>query len=130
MMLPRTVVPSQSMTAATNGTGMPGAAIETMVNARTSPSVGTGAFSNDVPPHEAHALRRSKYRAPHSVHWLATRCGLSPNARYSTNGTALPTSLLLFPDVPLAGDVTVRGQGSRNPEVVRRSSGLIPHVAV
>src|SRR5207237_10066942 len=91
MMLPRTVVPSQSMAAAPTGTGMPGAAIETMVNARTSPSVGTGAFSNDVPPHEAHALRRSKYRAPHSVHWLATRCGLSPNARYSTNGTALPT---------------------------------------
>src|SRR5206468_6806017 len=76
MMLPRTLVPSQSTTAATNGTGIPGAAIDTMVKARTSPSVGTAAFSNDVPPHDAHALRRSKYRAPHSVHWLATRCGL------------------------------------------------------
>ena len=40
MTLPRTLVPSQSTSAATNGTGMPGAANDTMVNARTSPSVG------------------------------------------------------------------------------------------
>ena len=37
----RTLVPPQSITDATNGTGTPGAAYETIVKARTSPSVGT-----------------------------------------------------------------------------------------
>jgi hypothetical protein len=39
---------------------MPGAAIDTIVNARSTPSVSIGAFWNPVPPHDAHALRRSK----------------------------------------------------------------------
>jgi hypothetical protein len=68
MMLPRTLVPPQSTIADTNGTGTPGAANVTIVNARTSPSVAMSAGSNEVPKHPAHALRRSKNRAPHDVH--------------------------------------------------------------
>ena len=47
---------------------MPGAAIETMVNARTSPSVATSAVVKWMPPQEAQALRRSKNLAPQLVH--------------------------------------------------------------
>ena len=50
--LPRTLVPSQSTTDATNGTGMPGAASDTMVKALTSPSVGTSTGLNSVPKHD------------------------------------------------------------------------------
>ena len=78
---PRTLVPSQSTTAATNGTGMPGAAKDTMVNVRTSPVVATSDNLNSVLPHEAQALRRSKKRAPQDVHSWATRCGSSPSTR-------------------------------------------------
>ena len=78
---PRTLVPSQSTTAATKGTGMPGAANDTMVYARTAPSVATATGANAVPEHEAQALRRSKNRAPHAVHSWATRCGSSPSTR-------------------------------------------------
>src|SRR6187455_1371606 len=87
MMLPRELVPAQSTTAATNGTGTPGAANVTIVKARTVPSVGTSTLVNSVPKQPAHALRRSKNVAPHEVHLLATRCGLSPRTRYSTSGT-------------------------------------------
>jgi hypothetical protein len=79
--LARTLVPSQSMTAGTNGTGIPGAARETMVNARTSPSVSTGTRAKLVPLHAAQALRRSKNLAPHASHWLASRWGLDPRTR-------------------------------------------------
>src|SRR5207302_10392137 len=95
MTLARTLVPPQSMTDATNGTGMPGAAIDTIVNARSTPSLSIGTLWNPVAPHDAHALRRSKYRAPHEVHSFASRCGCSPNTRYSTNGICLPTPSLL-----------------------------------
>ena len=81
MRLARTLVPSQSTTAATKGTGIPGAANETMVKARTSPLVGTSTFLNSVASQAAQALRRSKKRAPHEVHSLATRCGSSPSTR-------------------------------------------------
>src|SRR5262249_3128630 len=81
MMLPRTLVPSQSMTPATNGTGTPGAANATIVYARSSPSVGTSTARKSVALHLAHALRRSKKRAPQLVHSLATRCGWSPSTR-------------------------------------------------
>ena len=73
--LPRTLVPSQSTTAATNGIGMPGAASATIVNARTSPSRATSTSRNSVPKHDAHALRRSKSRAPHDGALVRTRCG-------------------------------------------------------
>ncbi len=80
--LPRTLVPSQSTTAATKGTGTPGAAKATMVKARTSPSVGTGDLAElGAASSEAQALRRSKNRAPQVVHSLATRCGSSPSTR-------------------------------------------------
>ena len=59
-MLPRTLVPSQSTTAATNGTSTPGAANVTIVNDRTSPVVAISARSNSVPKQPAQALRRSK----------------------------------------------------------------------
>ena len=72
---------SLSETAATNGTGTPGAAKATIVKARTSPSVAMSTFSNEVPKQPAQALRRSKKRAPHDVHWCATRCGWSPRTR-------------------------------------------------
>ncbi len=49
---------------------MPGAASDTIVNALTSPSVGTSTGLNSVPKHDAHALRRSKNFAPHDVHSL------------------------------------------------------------
>jgi hypothetical protein len=52
-----------------------------MVNERTSPVVATGVSLNDVPLHEAQALRRSKKRAPHCVHSWATRWGSSPRTR-------------------------------------------------
>src|SRR3546814_18983878 len=68
MTLPRTLVPSQSTTPATKGTGTPGAAKATIVKARSSPSVGTLAFSKVVPLQEAQALRRSKKRAPQDAH--------------------------------------------------------------
>ncbi len=51
---------------------MPGAAIDTMVKVRTSPSVGNGTEPNDRAPHAAHATRRSKNRAPHAEHSLTT----------------------------------------------------------
>ena len=60
MRLALTLVPSQSTTAATKGTGIPGAAKDTIVKARTSPLVATPTFLNSVPSHEAQALRRSK----------------------------------------------------------------------
>jgi len=66
--LARTLVPPQSTMADTKGTGMPGAAKATMVNERTVPSVAMDTSSNEVPKHDAHALRRSKKRAPHDVH--------------------------------------------------------------
>lgn len=68
MTLPETLVPLQSMTAATKGTGMPGAAIETMVKALTSPSVAISAGANVSPLQLAHAFLRSKYLAPQLVH--------------------------------------------------------------
>src|SRR5687767_984372 len=83
-MLPRTLVPSQSITADANGTGTPGAANVTIVNARTVPDVATSTLSNDVPKHAAHALRRSKNFAPHDVQRLATGCGSPSSTRYST----------------------------------------------
>ena len=48
MTLARTLVPSQSTTPATNGTGMPGAANATIVNACSSPSVATSTFRKSV----------------------------------------------------------------------------------
>ena len=93
--LARTLVPSQSTTPATNGTGMPGAAYATMVKVRSSPSVGMSTVRNSVCPHDAQALRRSKKRAPHTVHSCATRWGRSPNTRYSTKGTCWPMIALL-----------------------------------
>ena len=60
---------------------MPGAANDTIVNDRTSPSVATRAWRNSVPQQAAQALRRSKNRAPHDVHSCATRCGSSPSTR-------------------------------------------------
>src|SRR3954447_22045667 len=89
-MLPRTLVPSQSTTAATNGTGTPGAAIETIVNALTMPLVSIGTCFHWSFSQLAQALRRSKKRAPHCVHSWATRCGSGSNARYSTSGTRFP----------------------------------------
>ena len=59
-MLPFTLVPSQSTTAATNGTSTPGAANVTIVNERTTPCVATLARVNSVPKQPAQALRRSK----------------------------------------------------------------------
>src|SRR4029453_5862343 len=80
--LPRTLVPSQSTTDAPNGTGIPGAANDTIVNARTSPSEATRTLANSVPPHAAQALRLSKNRAPHPAHSCATKYGSpSPNPR-------------------------------------------------
>ena len=79
--LARTLVPSQSTTAATKGTGTPGAAKATMVKARTSPAVAMSTVLNSVFPQLAQALRRSKKRAPQSVHSWATRCGSSPSTR-------------------------------------------------
>jgi hypothetical protein len=79
--LPLTLVPSQSTTPATNGTGTPGAANATIVNARSSPVVGTATGLNSVLSHAAHALRRSKNRAPQLVHSLARRWGSSPSTR-------------------------------------------------
>ncbi|MEZ5206705.1 MAG: hypothetical protein R2690_06925 [Acidimicrobiales bacterium] len=61
-------MPPQSTTPATNGTGTPGAANDTMVKVTSSPAVGTSTAWNDVPEHEAQALRRSKKRAPHASH--------------------------------------------------------------
>ena len=52
-----------------------------MVKARTSPLVAMSALVNSVLPHLAQALRRSKKRAPHEVHSLATRCGESPSSK-------------------------------------------------
>jgi hypothetical protein len=69
------------MTAGTKGTGIPGAARETMVNDRTSPSVATGTRVKLVPLQAAQALRRLKNLAPHSVHWLASRWGEGPRTR-------------------------------------------------
>jgi hypothetical protein len=71
----------QSTMAATNGTGTPGEANVTMVKDLTMPSVGTDTFLKSVLKHAAHALRRSKKRAPHAVHSFASRCGLSPSTR-------------------------------------------------
>ena len=68
-------MPSQSTTADTNGTSMPGAAKATIVNVLTLPSVATSTWRNSVPKHEAQALRRSKYRAPHDVHSWAYEVG-------------------------------------------------------
>ena len=79
--LARTLVPPQSMTDATNGTGTPGAASDTMVNARTTPSVPMGALLNPVAPQAAQALRRSKYRAPHDAHSFASKCGSPSSTR-------------------------------------------------
>jgi hypothetical protein len=69
------------MTPATNGTGTPGDAKATMVNALSSPSLAIGESLNSVAKHAAQALRRSKNRAPQLVHSLATRCGSSPSTR-------------------------------------------------
>jgi hypothetical protein len=60
MMLARTWVPPQSTMAGTNGTLTPGAAMNTMLNVRTVPSVSMSTERNSVPGQEAHALRRSK----------------------------------------------------------------------
>jgi hypothetical protein len=60
MTLARTLVPPQSMTDATNGTGMPGAAIDTIVKDRSTPSVSIAALRNAFAPHDAQAFRRSK----------------------------------------------------------------------
>jgi hypothetical protein len=73
MTLARTLVPSQFTTAATNGTGTPGAANVTIVKERTVPSVLIFVFLKSVAKHDAHALRRSKKRAPHAVHSFATK---------------------------------------------------------
>ncbi len=66
MTLPRTLVPSQSTMPATKGTGTPGAANATMVNDRRVPSLEISTCLKSVALHEAHALRRSKNRAPHA----------------------------------------------------------------
>jgi hypothetical protein len=60
MMFARTLVPPQSMTAATKGTSTPGAAKVMIENDRTTPSVGMSTDVKSVAKHEAHALRRSK----------------------------------------------------------------------
>jgi len=73
MRFARTLVPPQSMIAATNGTGTPGEANVTMVNERTSPSVAMSTGRKSVAKHPAQALRRSKIRAPQDVHSFATR---------------------------------------------------------
>ena len=49
------------------------AANATIVKDLTVPDVATSTFLNSVWKHDAHALRRSKYRAPQFVHSLATR---------------------------------------------------------
>ena len=59
----------------------PKSANDTIVNARNSPSVATSTSLKSVAPHPAHALRRSKNRAPHAEHSCATRCGSSPNTK-------------------------------------------------
>src|SRR5205807_3949361 len=74
----------------------------------TSPSEDIGFVSKFVLPHFAHALRRSQYVAPHSLHTLATRCGSPSNDRYSTIEICLaitPPSLPPRPPPPprLAG---------------------------
>lgn len=69
----------------------PGAAMDTIVNARTSPSIATSNLVNSVADHRAQALRRSKNRAPHAVHFLATRCGRYPSTKYSTDGIGSAT---------------------------------------
>ena len=79
--LPRTLVPSQSITAEANGTVTPGAANVTMVKARTMPSVAMSTLSKVVAKHDAQALRRSKNRAPQEVQRLATRWGWSASTR-------------------------------------------------
>src|SRR4051812_38991608 len=66
--LPRTLVPSQSTTPATNGTSTPGAANATIVNDRNSPSVAIGTVLKSSAKQLAQALRRSKNRAPQLVH--------------------------------------------------------------
>jgi hypothetical protein len=53
----------------------------TIVNVVSVPSVGSSICLKSVPKHPAQALRRSKNLAPHEVHSLATRCGLSPSTR-------------------------------------------------
>jgi hypothetical protein len=80
-MLPRTSVPPQSTTPATNGTSTPSAANATMVNERRVPVVATGTSLNSRSPQLAHALRRSKNRAEHEVHSCATRWGSPSRAR-------------------------------------------------
>ena len=75
MMFARTLVPSQSITAAVKGTSTPGAANVTMVNERTSPWVAIATVRKSLAKQPAQALRRSKYRAPHDVHSCATRWG-------------------------------------------------------
>ena len=68
MMFPATLVPSQSTTDATNGTGIPGAANATIVKVVTTPSVATATVVKSEAKHFAHALRRSKNLAPQDVH--------------------------------------------------------------
>ena len=79
--LARTLVPSQSTTRGHEGDRDPG---------RGEGHDGEGphlARGRDVdllelgPAAAAQALRRSKKRAPHAVHSLATRCGSSPSSR-------------------------------------------------
>ena len=81
MMLPRTLVPSQSTTPATNGTGTPGAA-KAHDGERPHLALGGDRDLRELGGRssEAQALRRSKNRAPQAVHSLATRCGLVARA--------------------------------------------------
>jgi hypothetical protein len=73
MTFARTLVPSQLMTAATNGTGTPGAAKVTIVKERTVPVVLIFVFLKSVAKHAAQAFRRSKKRAPQAVHSFASK---------------------------------------------------------
>ena len=67
--------------AATNGTGMPGAANDTIVNARTSPSVGhVGLAERRAEARRARVAAVEEPRAA-AVHSFATRCGSSPSTR-------------------------------------------------
>ena len=93
MMLPRTGTPSQSTTADTNGTGMPGAAMATIVNVLTVPSVDTGTWANSVPPGVKSLLDRVRQYVDLDIDAEYARKFIAE--RMQTWGSALAASTLV-----------------------------------
>ena len=88
--LARTLVPPQSTTAATYGTGIPGAANDDD-GERPHLALGRdGDLREFGAAQAAQALRRSKNRAPQVVHSLATRCGSPPAPGSRPAGSVQP----------------------------------------